>query len=91
MTHEYGDPMNSDAFDKAVEITVLLARKAPHVPLSVHVDNAVHQSFCSCAIDIEDQIEHGISGVHASIAREVRQRVDDQLTRSSRIADFKGE
>ncbi len=91
MTHEYGDPLNAEAFDKAVEITVGLAKEAPNVPISVHVDNAVHQSFCSCAIDIEDEVEDGFSGMHASIAREVRQRVDDQLARSSSAVDFGSE
>ena len=79
MTHEYGDPLNPQAFNRAVEMAVALARKAPLVPLARHVDNAVHQAFCSCAIDIEDEIENRRSGMHESIAREVRRRAEDRL------------
>ena len=79
MTHEYGDPFSSEAIDAAVARTFELRSKNPDAPLETHIETAVHEHVCSCAVDIADQIEHHRSGMHETIAGEVRQRVEKRL------------
>jgi flagellar biosynthesis/type III secretory pathway protein FliH len=80
MTHEYDDPFNSESIDAAVARTLELRKEAPQVPLEAHIEEAVHQRLCSCAVDIEDQIENARSGLHDAIAQEVRQRIERSLS-----------
>ncbi len=79
MTHEYGDPFSSEAVEASVARTIELRNNAPGVPLETHVETAVHQMFCSCAVDIQDGIEHARSGLHRTIVQEVRQQVENHL------------
>jgi hypothetical protein len=76
MTHEYDGPFNSESIDAAVARALELRREDPQVPLETHIEEAVHQCLCSCAVDIEDQIENARSGLHDAIAQEVRQRIE---------------
>jgi len=79
MTYEYGDPFNREAIEKAVARVLRFRWEAPDVPLEQHVEVAVHEHFCACVVDIEDQIEQRRSGIHDTIASEVRQRVQIHL------------
>lgn len=79
MTYEYGDPFNREAIEKAVSRVLKFRREAPDAPLEQHVEVAIHEHFCSCVIEIEDQIEQRRSGIHDTIASEVRQRVQRRL------------
>ena len=76
MTLEYGDAINQEVVDAAVVMTFKLRNETPGLPLERLVDQAVHRCFCACVIDSEDEIEHGLSGTHAAMIREVRRRVD---------------
>lgn len=79
MTHEYGDPLNEETIAAAVARTVVLARQRPDEPLSAHVERAVHECICACALEIEDGIEEGQSGIHATLVDEVKMRARRQL------------
>ena len=75
MTHEYGDPLNAEALDAAAARARALRLAAPELPLDHHLERAVREHVCSCAVTIEDQIEGGRSGLHEAIVREVRARL----------------
>ena len=79
MTHEYDDPLNSEAFEATAAKALALRRSAPDEPLDKLIEQAVHEHICSCAIDIEDQIEGSRSGLHDAIAHEVRTLVELKL------------
>lgn len=82
MTHEYGDPFNDEALTAAVERTIELQEADPRGSLASHIDLAVHECICSCAVIIEDNVEHGRSGLHDALVLEVRARVEQQLTQA---------
>lgn len=79
MTHEYGDPINAEVIETAVVTTLKLRAEAPEVPLKVHVDQAIHLSFCACVVDDEDVVERRLSGTHAALIVEVTRRVEQVL------------
>lgn len=81
MTHEYDDPLNPQAFDAATARALALRRAAPGEPLEKHIEQAVHEYVCSCAIAAEDGIEGSRSGLHDAVADEVRTRVERELGR----------
>jgi hypothetical protein len=76
MTHEYGESINAEVIEMAVEIALKLERDAPGMCLATHVDQAIHLAFCACVIDDEDEVEKGLSGIHAAMIVEVTRRVD---------------
>ena len=82
--HEYGDPFSPEAITAAVNRVLALEQTDDQGTLSQHVEQALHETVCSCALDIEDQIEGARSGLHLSIAREVREGVE--LAQSRRAA-----
>jgi hypothetical protein len=82
--HEYGDPFAPEAIAAAVSRVLVLEQSDDQRTLGQHVEQALHENICSCALDIEDQIEGARSGLHMSIAREVRERVE--LVQSRRAA-----
>ena len=61
-------------------MTLKLIEETPGAALERLVDQAVHLCFSASAIDIEDVAEHGLSGTHAAMIREIRERVDGLLT-----------
>jgi hypothetical protein len=71
MTHEYGDPIHSEAMDTAVALALQAQVGRPEIAFHVHVAEAVRHCFCACVLDIEDAIEGGLSGVHSAIVEEV--------------------
>jgi len=77
--HEYGDPLAPEAVDAAVRRALDLRHAAPGEQLAPLIEQALHETICACAIDIEDQVEGMRSGLHDSIAREVRERVEISL------------
>jgi hypothetical protein len=79
MTHEYDDPFSPEAIEASVIRVLELRRETPAAPLDQHVETAVHEHVCSCAVDIEDQIEQSRSGIHETIAAEIRQRAERRL------------
>lgn len=79
MTHEYGDPFNDETIAAAVTRTLALAEELPGEPLHVHVERAVHECVCACAVEIEDGVEQGHSGIHASLLEEVKARAQTHL------------
>lgn len=79
MTHEYDDPFSPEAIEAAVNRAVELQRATPGVPLTIHVEAAVHEHFCSCAVEIEDAVERNRSGLHATISKEVNDRAETRL------------
>jgi len=89
MTHEYGEPINAEVIEMAVATTLKLRKETPEVPLKVHVDQAIHLSFCACVIDAEDVVEKGLSGTHAAMIVEVTRRVErllaDPVSKTTKI------
>ena len=79
MTPEYDDPLNPEAFEAAAAKVLALRRSAPDHPLDKLIEQAVQEHICSCAVDIEDQIEGSRSGLHNAIAHEVRTLVELEL------------
>jgi hypothetical protein len=83
MTHEYGESINAEVIEMAVVMALKLRKEAPEVSLNVHVDQAIHLSFCACVIDDEDVVEKGLSGTHAAMIVEVTRRVEHLLAGSA--------
>lgn len=81
MTHEYGDPISSEAIEAAVNRAIELQTLTPKRPLESHIEMAVHQCLCACVVDIEDHIEETRSGLHEAVANEVRLLVERRLRR----------
>ena len=87
MTHEYGDPFNEETITAAVRRVLLLTEERPGQPLHVHVERAVHECVCACAVEIEDEIEEGQSGIHAALVHEVKSRAQRRLHAAKREAE----
>ena len=87
MTHEYGDPFNEETIIAAVSRTLALRKEEPSEPLEVHVERAVHECVCACAVEIQDNVEKGHSGIHATIFNEVKSRAQRQLRVARRQAE----
>lgn len=87
MTHEYGDPFNEEAITAAVRRALMLMEKGPGEPLHLHVERAVHECVCACAVEIQDNIEEGQSGIHATLIHEVKSRAQQHLRAAKRQAD----
>lgn len=79
MTHEYGDPFNEETIIAAVTRALVLVEQRPDEPFSAHVERALHECVCACALEIEDGIEEGKSGIHATLVHEVKTRAKRQL------------
>lgn len=87
MTHEYGDPFNEETLAAAVRQVLSLMEERPDEPLHLHVERAVRECVCACAVEIEDDIEDGQSGIHAALAHEVASRTQRYLRAAKRQAD----
>ena len=87
MTHEYGDPISSEAIEAAVSRAIELRTSTPERSLESHIEMAVHQCFCACVVDIEDHIEKTRSGLHEAVANEVRRLVERRLQREPRTPE----
>lgn len=74
MPHEYDDPITPEAIEAAARLTGEFSRQRPDIPFERHVATAVHETFCGCATSIEDEIEGGLSGLHAELLRIVGER-----------------
>ncbi|MBL8655746.1 MAG: hypothetical protein JNJ92_00105 [Altererythrobacter sp.] len=85
MTHEYGDPISSEALEAAANLAIELWNLMPEKPFESHIEAAVHQCLCACVIDIEDWIEKTRSGLHEAVSQEVRLLVERRLSREPRI------
>lgn len=79
MTHEYSDPLSLTTLETAAARALVLQRSVPGEPLEKHIEQAIHEHICSCAIAIEDQIEGARSGMHEAAAIEVRNLVERRL------------
>ncbi len=79
MTHEYGDPFNEETIMAAVRRTMVLTQQGPYESLESHVEHALHECVCACAIDIQDGVEKRKSGIHASLFNEVKARAQEQF------------
>lgn len=88
MTREYDDPLNPQALEAATTRALALRRAAPDEPLEKHIEQAVREYVCSCAIAIEDGIEGARSGLHDAVAGEVRDRVERELGRHQERASL---
>lgn len=75
VTHEYDEPLSPAEFEAAAARVLALQHSAPDELLEKHIEQAVHEYFCACAVDIGDQIENSRSGLHEAIAQEIRARV----------------
>ncbi len=87
MTHEYGDPFNEETIASAVRRALALVEKRPGEPLHVQVERAVHECVCACAVEIEDEIEEGQSGIHVTLFQEVKSRAQRHLQAAKRQAE----
>lgn len=87
MTHEYGDPFNEESLATAVVRTIALVEQCPGEPLDAHVERAVHECVCACAVAIEDGIEQRQSGLHESLFSEVKSRAERDLRTARRQAE----
>lgn len=65
----------------------MLMEKRPSEPLHVHVERAVHECVCACAVEIEDKIEQGQSGIHRTLYLEVKSRALRHLQVAKRQAE----
>jgi hypothetical protein len=95
MTHEYGDPFDEKAIAEAATRAVALKNQSPELSIEAAAEQAVHEHICSCAIEIEDGIEKGRSGLHSTIvaqvielakrdaAREHRSNIVDEASKES--------
>lgn len=81
MTHEYGDPLSPESISATVTRVLALQEKANGEALTVHVEQAIHECVCACAVEIEDGIEDRQSGMHATLTSEVRVRAERELAR----------
>ena len=81
MTHEYGDPLSPESIAATVDRALVLRDERPTEPLLVHVEQAIHECVCACAVDIEDGIEQGHSGMHATLTSEVTAGAERELAR----------
>ena len=81
MSHEYDDPLNSASLAAAAAKALALQRAYPGEPLDKHIERAVHEHVCACAVAIEDSVEGTRSGLHDAVSREVRERVERELAR----------
>lgn len=79
MTHEYSDPLSLTTLETAAARALALQRSTPGEPLAKHIEQAIHEHICSCAIAIEDQIEGTRSGMHEAAAIEIRTLVERRL------------
>jgi hypothetical protein len=86
MTHEYGDPFNEETIAAAVSRALHLIKQSPGEPLHVHVERAVHECVCACAVEIEDGIEKGKSGIHLTLFEEVKSRAQRRIDSARRQA-----
>ena len=87
MTHEYGDPFNEDAIITAVTRALMLMEEGPDEPLEVHVERTVHECICSCAVEIEDNIEEEQSGIHRMLFEEVKLRAQRRFQATKHQAE----
>lgn len=87
MTHEYDDPLTPAAFKAAVAQALVLRHSNPDEPLAAHVEQAIHEHFCACAVDIEDNIERSRSGMHEAIFKEVQARLGRELLNENDTSD----
>lgn len=87
MTHEYGDPLGDETIRAAVSRTVALRFDQPGEPIEMLVERAVRECVCACAVEIEDRIEEGRSGIHATLIDEVKSRAQRQLRAARRQAE----
>lgn len=88
MSLEYGDAINREVVEAAVLMTLKLRAETPDAALERLVDQAVHKCFCACVIDSEDVVEHGLSGTHAAMIKEVLERIGD-LSNGDRTERFR--
>lgn len=79
MTCEYDDPFNAHDIEAAVTKVLELRAATPSTPLSIHIEQAVHQCICACAVDIEDEVEGGRSGLHEALTRHVTAQVKNRI------------
>lgn len=79
MSHEYDDPLNPASLAAAAAKALALQRASPGEPLGKHIEQAVHEHVCACAVAIEDNVEGTRSGLHDAVSREVRERVEREL------------
>jgi hypothetical protein len=86
MTHEYGDPFNEETIAAAVSRALHFIKQNPGEPLHVHVERAVHECVCACAVEIEDGIEKGQSGIHLTLFEEVKSRAQRRIDSARRQA-----
>ncbi|HET7409369.1 MAG TPA: hypothetical protein VFJ13_04150, partial [Paracoccaceae bacterium] len=56
-------------------------------PIEMLVERAVRECVCACAVEIEDRIEQGRSGIHATLIDEVKSRAQRQLRAARRQAE----
>lgn len=87
MPHEYDDPITPEAIAAAARRAEGLARAKPEIPFERHVSVAVHETFCGCATSIEDEIEGGMSGLHAELLRAVGEHASG-MARAERSEDW---
>lgn len=75
MTHEYDDPITPEAIEQAAQLAFSRWKDGWGDLLCDHVERAVYDTFCGCAISSQDAIEGGKSGTHLAIEEAVRVRV----------------
>lgn len=84
VTHEYGDPFSEGAVAAAAARTLALRSERPGQPLGSYIERAVHECVCACAVEIEDGIERGRSGIHESLVAEVTAEVTRRIAASAK-------
>ena len=80
---EYGDPISREQIERAIEQALSLRRAAPGLSLEEHVSKAVAETICACVLEIEDDLERHLSGIHAEIWNEVSRQVKQRLAAAS--------
>jgi hypothetical protein len=74
----YRDAVNDEILDAAARLAVRGC--GPRGTLTRELAGAaVHDAFCSCVTDAEDEIEHRLSAIHEELINEVLKRAQGML------------
>ena len=87
MSLEYGDPITPETIEAAADRALELRRAAPDAPLEAHLERAAKDAISACVLEIEDELERGLSGTHAAVLAEVTQRLRLRLDDAHRPDD----
>lgn len=72
---EYGDAINSESMDVAVDLVRRFRKERRQLPLATLAAEAVARAYCVCVTAGEDAAERRLSDVHRKLIADVVDRV----------------